>query len=87
MHSQQRKRIEGRDRVLPGWRNGVSLQPGDEAQTDYEGCCLKRVIVTRRTENAHSQSKVCLTVTPALKHCTEDTWLDAHWFQPVTPNV
>ena len=86
-YSQRLKRERLRDQTLPGWRQGASLMPGDQAVTDYElgyaaGGALKNVLIVARREERCSQSGVLLQVSPALKNNLPGEWFDAEWFAP-----
>lgn len=72
-------------------RSGRTLQPGDEALTDYNGPGpLARVRIVERDDtrtHGHSQSGILFRVSPPLKHGTATTWYDADWFEQTPQQV
>ena len=69
--------------------NGIVLQPGDQALTDFNGpgSRTKVRIIERddRRRHGHSQTGVMFRVVPILRHGTNQTWYCADWFEPL-PN-
>jgi hypothetical protein len=62
--------------------SGRSLQPGDEALTDFNGHGLTLVIIAARRDGTRTQSGICYRVRPPLKGGDSSTWYDADWFDP-----
>ena len=63
------------------------MKVGDEALTDFNGNGMVRVTISGRRDNAQSQSRVMYRVWPPLKGGNNETWYDADWFEPATPNA
>jgi hypothetical protein len=61
---------------------GRQLKAGDEALTDFNGRGLTLVKIVDRAEGRNSQSGICYRVTPNLKGCDKQSWIDADWFDP-----
>jgi hypothetical protein len=73
-------------RAMPNGMQGMNmrgrdLNVGDSAATDWNGG-LTTVTITGRKLDAHCQSGTMFQVTPALRNCARDAWLDADWFWP-----
>jgi hypothetical protein len=66
---------------------GRSLQPGDEALTDYSGRgSADRVRIIEREDRGRrgpSQSGILFRVEPLLKNGISYGWYDADWFEPL----
>jgi len=63
-------------------RAGRTLQVGDEALTDFNGCGMTLVRIVERVEGTTSQSRICYRVAPPLKGGDARTLYDADWFEP-----
>ena len=66
---------------------GLSLNPGDEALTDFNGEGMTLVKIVERIAPTHSESRVCFRVSPSLKNGDETTLYDAAWFEPVPKSL
>ena len=65
---------------------GRQLQIGDKAVTDWNGLgTITHVEILNRVEGYSSQSKIAFQVSPRLKNCSGNAWIDADWFEPA-PN-
>lgn len=63
---------------------GRTLQPGDEALTDFDAPSVRfsRVRILDRSER-QSQSGICFQVDGLRKSSGPDAWIDADWFEPM----
>ena len=70
--------------------NGIALQPGDQALTDFNGPGPRTTvtIIERddRRRHGHSQTGVMFRLVPSLRHGTHQTWVCADWFEPFPNN-
>lgn len=63
--------------------SGRGLQVGDWATTDYEGRSKVKSVQIIGRNMQPSQTGVCFQVTPCLRGCEPDDWLDSLWFEPI----
>lgn len=64
---------------------GRTLQPGENAMTDFNGKGFTKVTIIERKSPASSQSGILFRVEPPLKGGDRETWYDADWFEPFSP--
>lgn len=76
------KTASKRDLSFPGWRDGISLNVGDMAETDRDSVIKVVTIVEMRKDVC--ESGICFRVRPAIGGVDLMVWFDAHWFRPIT---
>ena len=67
-------------------KEGLKLQVGDSALTDYRRGTT-RVRIIERIEGTKTQSGVCYRVLPPLDLNHPEAMFDSDWFEPVPQEV